>query len=197
MFLRSEVLQNGEFFHVFNRGVDKEVIFIDDNDRRRFVESLTRFKGSGVRILSFCLMDNHFHLLLEQLDDDGVSSFMHKLGIGYTMYFNKRHSRTDSLFGSRYQFTHISNEAHFLHISRYIHLNSVDLVIGKYKKLGIFDFENLAKYLRNFPWSSYPMFVGEQTDHDFIDPSPILKCFNGSQDYESFVLNWLFAQDPI
>ena len=191
---RGDVLQNGEFYHVFNRGVDKAIIFRDNADRDRFVSSLARFHHNRVKIHAFCLMDNHYHLLLEQLNDGGISSLMKSLSLGYTMYFNKKYRRTDSLFGSRYQFTHVTTEAHFLHISRYIHLNPVEMIAAVFYREGTFDVRALTEFLRGYRWSSYSDYVGVSRYAAFIVTREILSNFESPQVYEQFTLDWLFSR---
>ena len=77
-----------------------------------------------VSIISFCLIPNHFHSFLRQETDQGISKFLHRLSMGYTKYFNLRYSRTGHLFESAYKIVPVEQDAHFTHLSRYIHLNA-------------------------------------------------------------------------
>lgn len=107
-----------------------------------------------VDIICYCLMPNHFHLIIKQLVDGGVSGFMHKLGTSYTNYFNKKYDRTGVLFQGAYKVKHIQNDSYLLHLSRYIHLNPLEL-IGHFE-YGSIDWHVLERY----PWSSLSSYLG-------------------------------------
>lgn len=144
---RKKDFANGELFHIYNRGVDKRVIFSDPSDRNRFFQSLVEFNavdpigsiyensfrqlGSEipklsekiVNIVAYCLNPNHFHFILEQLVDGGISQFMKRLGGGYTNYFNNRYERSGSLFQGVFKGVHIDSNEYLLHLSAYVNLN--------------------------------------------------------------------------
>ena len=157
---------NNQIYHLYNRGVEKRKVFLDDGDHFRFIHDLSEFndiepalpsniqfslrrpsqftsqcleveplnigkEGSKkplIEILAFCLMPNHYHLLVRQLIDNGITRFMQKLGTGYTMYFNQKNKRVGSLFQGRFKAVPIENERHFLYIPYYIHLNPLGLI---------------------------------------------------------------------
>ena len=142
---RKKDFANGEFFHIYNRGVDKRVIFTDSYDTRRFLQSIIEFntidpigslyqnsfRESGgptptleklVNIIAYCLNPNHYHLILEQLVDGGISEFMKRIG-GYTSYFNNKYERSGSLFQGRFKAVHIDSNEYLLHASAYVNLN--------------------------------------------------------------------------
>ncbi len=123
--MRKVIFTNKEYYHIYNRGVDKRVIFENKYDYVRFIESMFEFnidKSIGslykkrlknkndsisnlqknceklVEIIAYCLNHNHYHLLLKQVADGGISKFMHKIGTGYTNYFNEKKDRSGSLF---------------------------------------------------------------------------------------------------
>ncbi len=146
MNLRFGTLHNGEIYHVFNRGVDKRKIFINKKDIIKFQQLLqycnreepirsirNLFKGDLnskfdtscplVVIHAYALVGNHYHLLLEQVVDDGISEFMKRLSGGYTRSFNHHHTRTGSLFGGRYKYIHCKNDRHVMRMCAYINLN--------------------------------------------------------------------------
>lgn len=142
------ILATGEFYHVYNRGVEKRHIFSDEDDLARFLQSLNDFNnldaigsiyentfrelnlGSStpkrpvVSIVAYCLNPNHYHLLLQQTSDNGISKFMHKLGTGYTNYFNEKYKRKSGLFQGRYKAKHVNSNEYLLHLSVYINLNN-------------------------------------------------------------------------
>lgn len=148
--MRREIFANEEYYHIYNRGVEKRNIFCDENDFQRFLQSLEEFnlldptggiyanafqknktllRGSTskseklVDVVAYCLNPNHFHLILKQATDRGVEKLMHRLGTGYTMYFNTKYQRSGSLFQGRFKAKHIDTNEYLLHTSVYVNLN--------------------------------------------------------------------------
>lgn len=193
---RNVVFANNEFYHVVNRGVEKRIVFLDKRDCRRFVETLDyyRFKNPPTRfsfrkrpiasrkkiasppiveVVSFCLMPNHFHLLLKQKSNNGLSVFLSKVSNSYTKYFNTKHKRVGPLFQGSFKAVRIEDDNQLLHVSRYIHLNPL--------------IDYIVKDLKNFPFSSYGEFLGLKDG--FCQKDYILDHFKSPKDYEEFVLN--------
>ena len=121
-----------------------------------------------VRLLAFCLMGNHFHLMLQQLTSDGMEKLLRRVCITYAMYFNEKYQRTGRLFQGTYKAAAIDKDAYFTHLSRYIHQNPLSL--EQYTK------RNLSEY----PYSSYPYFLNLK-HADWVYPVPILECFSRIQ----------------
>lgn len=142
-----------------------------------------------VEILCYCLMPNHFHLLLKQVTDNGIPEFMKKLGTGYAYYFNLKNERQGHLFQNTFKAVLMENDTQFLHLSRYIHLNPLDLHAPEWREGKIEDWEKARKYLENYPWSSYPIFVGKKLS-SFCYPELLGKMFQSPQQYEDFVKGW-------
>src|SRR3989338_2716458 len=148
-----------QFYHIYNRGVEKRNIFNKEWDYFRFLTGLAEFnttasvdlkllledkyknwpstiikskiwkEGEGlVKIHAFCLMPNHYHLFVEQIREGGISAFMHKLAVGYSMYVNKKYERVGPLFQGPFKACLVDNETYLTHLLRYIHLNPVDLI---------------------------------------------------------------------
>ncbi len=208
---------NNSFYHIFNRGVDKRIIYGDNRDRLYFLYELnnlntsrtaqnlkrklergsTSFKKEEyVEIVAFALMPNHYHIILKQIADKGISKYMHKLGTGYTMYFNKKNKRSGSLFEGRFKAKAIPNDEYLVHLSRYIHLNPVSLKNPDWKDKGINDKNKLKKYLEKYRWSSYYNYVksGDTKGTDDIHTKYILEYFkNDKNKYEKFMLNYIKA----
>ena len=134
---------NNNFYHIYNRGVDKRSIVIDEADKQRFLQSLVEFNSQKpigsiyehsfqlgrvtsklklVNIVAYCLNPNHYHLILEQLVDGGITEFMKRLG-GYTKYFNIRNKRSGVLFQGTFKFKHIDFNDYLLRASAYVNLN--------------------------------------------------------------------------
>jgi REP element-mobilizing transposase RayT len=137
-------LLTGETYHVFNRGVDKRVIFQDKQDYLRFYQTLDIFntvepavnfrlakthqKSNAVReklvdIEAYSLLPNHYHLLLKQLRDGGLSEFMLRIATGYTSYFNDKNDRTGSLFQGTYKRVHVSSSEQYQYLFAYVNEN--------------------------------------------------------------------------
>lgn len=144
---RETELENDEFYHIYNRGVDKRVVFKDKQDFFQFIQMLDHFnqeeslgglkvykypknfqhRGSTsvlVEIIAYCLNKNHYHLILKQVVDNGISKFMQKVGTGYTMYFNKKYKRTGSLFGGRFKSKYINAGEQLNYVGVYVNLNN-------------------------------------------------------------------------
>src|SRR3989339_916042 len=148
--MRKQPIVTGEYYHIYNRGVDKRDIFNDKEDLHRFIESICEFNqidGIGsirdlrkskseskalhlpiskdplVAIVAYCLNPNHFHFILKQLVDGGISKFMQKLQGGYTSYFNVKNSRSGSLFQGTFKAQHIGNENYFNKTLGYVNKN--------------------------------------------------------------------------
>ncbi len=143
--MRKTIFTPGEYYHIYNRGVDKRSIFIEDFDFQRFLQSMKEFNtiepigsifenrhkkeqfgnlvSKLVKFTVFNLLENHFHFGLTPLVEHGVEKFMHRLGTGYTKYFNERYHRSGALFQGTYKAIHIDSNEYLLHLSVYINLN--------------------------------------------------------------------------
>lgn len=129
-----------------------------------------------VDVLSYCLMPNHFHFLLKEREERGVSKFMQRLGNGYTKYFNARQEREGRLFTAKYKFVQIRGNEQLIHVSRYIHTNPC---MSSYTNVSISD-------LPNYPWSSLQNFLKVINDL-YCQPEEVLGFFNGTSGYWDFV----------
>lgn len=214
---RNVELVNGCIYHVFNRGVDKRDIFLDKNDYFRFLVYLMQFNSAEhvpnirymvneivqgqtsniiekfkqlVEIICFCLMPNHFHFILRQLVDNGISKFMQKIGTGYTMYFNEKNKRTGRLFESKYKLKLIETDEYLMYLSKYIHLNCLDLIVFNWKEEGIKDWDRVNKFLGNYKWSSYLDYIGKNNFPYIINKEAIMQYFKTPEDYMKYVQGW-------
>ena len=178
-----------ELYHVLNRGVDKRKLFLDDNDRRRFIHDLYEFNDTApapefiryrdlrspdidkrerrqqiIDVHGWCLMDNHYHLLLSEREDSGLTQFIRKLNVEYAKYFNERYKRVGTLFQGRTKKIHINSDAHFLHILHYIHLNPLDFLRGAESWRGreIANKKIALRHLDHYRWSSYLDYSGKK-----------------------------------
>lgn len=208
------------YYHIYNRGVEKRDIFLEENDYFRFVHGLYEFndylpvlnanrrflesdnrtqdidggrtsnrrkRDQLVEIVCFCLMPNHFHLILHQLKENGVSQFMKKLGTGYAMYFNKKYKRVGSLFQGRFKSVLIESDEYLVHLSRYIHLNPVELVDRHWRERGIENWPKVKGFLQNYRYSSYLDYIQIKNFPSVTSSDFLLGYFKASKDYQAFV----------
>lgn len=169
---------------MLNRGVDKRAIVTDDGDRMRFVRSLYHFNDSRpapnavsqrtvssdlsrkrdclVKIHAWCLMDNHYHLLLSPVDNDltKLSLFIKKLNGGYAKFFNDKHDRTGYLWQGKTKKIRIERSGHFLHIPYYIHMNPLDHILKEWREGDLKDVDTAVQHLDNYRWSSWQDYTG-------------------------------------
>ena len=165
------------FYHIYGRGVSRGKIFIDDNDRRYFLSLLEKYLSEKsdvqvsfrdkVKLVSFCLMGNHFHLLMWQTEEHSIMNLMRRILNSYSHYFNTKYDRSGSLLESRYKSVRVASDEQLLHLSRYIH-------------------HNPDKYM-SYKWSSLPYYLGN-LEADWINPDLVLDIdiFRGN-DYREFM----------
>ena len=189
--MRKTPLVIGEYYHVYNRGVDKRSIFEDRYDLERFFYSLQEFNSVEpigsifensfnkekateklVEIICYCLNRNHYHLVLRQLVENGISEFMKRIG-GYTWYFNNKHKRSGALFQGVFKSSHIDSDSYLLHVSAYINLNNV--MNGKHQ------------ILSKSSWAEY---LGQENTR-ICNTSIILDQFKNRTAYKKFALSSL------
>ncbi len=179
-----------DFYHLLNRGVDGRALFLDSQDYARFVHDLFEFNDTKpannthrlhmndivsrsyereqiVQIHGWCLMKNHYHLLLSENSENGISDFIRKLNVGYAKYFNKKYERIGTLFQGRTKKILIEEESQFNYILHYIHLNPLDYLKGASEwrirsKGSIENTEKALEYLKKYRWSSYLDYIDEQ-----------------------------------
>jgi len=144
-----------------------------------------------VEILSFCLMPNHFHLLIKQKVDGGVIQFMQKLGTGYTNYFNKKYKRVGSLFQGRFKAVLVEEEAHFIHLPYYIHLNPLDLKFPEWRNKEIRNYKEVMKFLENYRWSSFLDYLGKKNFPSVTQRKFLNEFFGGPKQYKKDITKWL------
>ena len=178
----------GEHYHIYNRGVDKRDIFGDQEDLDRFFKSINEFNtldpigsiyessfgGSTakysklVELICYCLNPNHYHFILQQVTDGGISEFMKRLG-GYTWYFNNKYKRSGSLFQGRFKSVHIDSNEQLLHTSVYVNLNDKVHSRGGSTAIGV----TTAELVRS-SWQEYiGNHTGEYTEDIMIHRLPL------------------------
>ena len=220
----------GRYYHVFNRGVEKRIIFNDDRDKWRFLQGIFLFndenssfrilheieeKNKGrinflllknfvdshrnnrkplVKILADCLMRNHFHLLIKQLQENGISRFMHKLGVGYTKYFNTKYDRVGSLFQGPFKAIPIERDIYLQYLLVYINvINPGQLVEPELKEKGVQDLEKVLNFARKYSWGTHPDYLGIRNSI-IIDKEIFKSFFPTPEEYEGFAKETLLSQ---
>lgn len=213
---------NGEIYHVFNRGVEKRNIFQQISDYFRFIFCLyelndknlvkmrdrikerkaRKYTGATraikrrplVETIAFCLMINHYHLVLRQLVDNGISLFMKKLGDSYVGYFNQKYNRKGmgSLFQGRFKAVRIKTNDQFINLICYIFTNPVELLEKTWKETGIRNPKKAIKHLKSYRWSSYLDCIGKENFPSVTRRDFLLKVFRGADNLKKFVESWVF-----
>jgi putative transposase len=224
MGLRKTKLVSGQIYHIYNRGVDKRDIFMDDEDRYRFIHDLYEFNDKNpaiilnnylnkkiynkslevglpkikrreremlVEILAFCLMDNHFHMLIRQKEANGITIFMRKIGTGYTNYINKKYDRNGALFQGKFKSVHVGKDAHLMYLPIYIHFNPLDYEFKEWREGKINDFKKALEFIANYRWSSYLDYIGKKNFPSVINKDFLLSRLGSEEKYKEEVINWL------
>lgn len=204
----------GEYYHVYNRGTDKRVVFLNDDDRERFVKLLFVANGSNpfvfrefpiglpyveiergeplVAIGAYCLMQNHFHILIKETTEGGIVKFMSRVLTSYSSYFNKKYKRTGRLFEGTFKAQHVDSDRYLKYLFAYIHLNPVKIIDPTWKENGISNMEVAKEYLAKYTYSSYPEYMGIlRKEWKILNRTAFPEYFAEQQDFEGFVEEWL------
>ena len=216
--MRKQKLVTDNIYHIFNRGVEKRHIFMDEHDYLRFVNNLAIFNNTRpvlnakyrvkeiekldsrkpfVDVLAFCLMPNHYHLLLKQKEGNGISKFMNKIGVGYANYFNLKYKRVGSLFQGTFKAVLVEKESQFLYIPYYIHLNPLDLIVKDWRQNGIDKLKPAINFLDSYKWSSHCDYAGKSNFTGILNMHPLNEFFvnpeNYKKDFKNFMKDFNFS----
>lgn len=192
---RTTPLINGSFYHIYNRGVAKLPIFEQNHDYKRLLQTLDYYQIKGpkprfsylkrrktfnpdkskkiVEIIAYCLMPNHFHLLIKQLEEGGITEFVRKFSDSYTKYYNIKYNRVGPLLQGEFKATLIESDEQLVHLIRYIHLNPI--------------VANLTTDLMKYPWSSHQEYL--KNSPTICNNHQIASFFKTSEDYSKFLLD--------
>jgi putative transposase len=193
--MRKTPLASEEYYHIYNRGVDKRKVFLNEKDYLKFLAGMVVFNDTEltghltaklnfadirslasqerkplVEIVAFCLNPNHYHLILKQVEDNGIEKYLHRLGTSYTKYFNIKNKRTGSLFQGTFKSVHIESNKQLLHVSSYVNCNS--------------EIHGIAPANKH-QWSSYWEY--KRGKSIFCNTGIILDEFKKASDYINFV----------
>ncbi len=192
---------SGSIYHIYNRGNNKDRIFFDDQDYRAFLfrlglclgfteeklnqDKLIRMPYSRIRItetnknnfrlLAFCLMQNHFHLLIEQIGDITISNLMLKLCTSYAKYINKKHKRVGHIFQDQFKSVLIENNPQLMWTSSYIHMNAVK--------------DKIIKHPSEYIWSSYNDYASDR-NLPITTKDLLIETFKGQKNLIEQTLNF-------
>ncbi len=214
MSIRKVEFVQGEFYHIYNRGNSKQKIFHDKKDYERFIgllflansESSFNFfnllkdghlydtdRGETlVDIGAYCLMPNHFHILITPKEAGGVSKFMQKLTTGYVMYYNQKYERTGGLFEGKFKSEHLGEDRYLKYIFSYIHLNPIKLADPKWKDIGLKNKTKTLVFLKTYLFSSYLDYKKmPRPQNVIINRKPFPDYFPSTKDFDDEILNWI------
>lgn len=207
---RKSVLATGEVYHIFNRSVARQPIFLSTKDYQRaweiikfylyirptlsfshfrrlskedqdkFLENLQKTNSLNVELIAYCLMPNHVHFLVKILVDKGATNFMRNFQNSYAKYFNIKNHRSGSLFQSMFKAVRIESDEQLLHVTRYIHLNPLTSYVIK----------NIEE-LENYPWCSFADYI---KNNHHVKASLILENFPSLDSFKSFTFDQLDYQ---
>jgi putative transposase len=200
---RNLVFANDEYYHIYNRGIDRRVTFTNKREYERALQLLwfyqyaaipirysryneieaqlkmkyrEQMKTSGkmVEVVAFSLMPNHFHLLVKQRQEQGIATYIANYVNAYTRYFNTKYKRTGALFQGIFKAAYIESEEQLVHLTRYIHLNPVASRLITINDLATYHWSSHAQYLHN-------------TSSDIIEQETITMIRTFVPDYENFI----------
>lgn len=157
--------------------------YIKPHDRKRIVD-----------VLAFCLMKNHYHLLLRQVVDNGITLFMQKLNTGYTCAVNVKYKRSGHLFQGRYKIKHVNKDKYLRHLICYIHLNPLKF-LSNFDKNRKIDIEKTWIALNKYRWSSHLDYLDQDNFSAIIDKKFVSSVFDSTVEYEKFANDWIKYYD--
>ncbi len=212
---RTIIFDIDNFYHIYNRGNSKQIIFQSEGDQNRFMKLLylcntienrrldvifmnnkniydVRTENPLVAIGAYCLMPNHFHIMLTPLIENGISIFMQKIGTAYSKYYNKKYDRTGTLFEGKFKATHLNTDNYLKYIFSYIHLNPVKLIQKDWKENGINNVNKTFEYLENYSASSFLDWKGNSRDENkIVNKEPFKDVASVNKELLDDLLHWL------
>jgi|SRR3989338_6038752 len=196
---RPIVFSDDEWYHCYTRSIDGRPVFKDADDYDRFLEAMylcngnrrllrgALFRPSHEHLLSlkrgsplvaigaYCLMPNHFHLLLKQVAEKGISTFMQKMGTSFAMYYNGKYRHVGNVFIKPFRAKHIEKDDYFQRVAHYIHLNPVELFEPKWKKGEVRDMKSLRRKMKAYRYSSLIDLQGSKRVENVIVDQSIVR----------------------
>ena len=204
-----------EYYHLYNRGVEKRKLFLDKGDYRRFISllyvansvtpvHLSNYQGRSlieiprgeqlVSIGAWCLMPNHFHLLVREIKDGNISLFMKKLLTGYSMYFNTKNERKGALFEGNFYAKHLDTDNYLKYQYAYIHLNPIGIIDDGWKNKKIKNINNAKSFLSSYAYSSYLDYKHldkKREENLILDIANFPSYFESLIDFNEMIEEWI------
>ena len=213
MAVRKNNLSDGEYYHIYNRGNSKQKIFHDKEDHLRFMSLLYSCNSKNnfkifnlgkksfyefdrdkliISIGAYCIMPNHFHLIITQHGEGNISKFMQKVTTAYVMYYNKKYKHSGSLFEGKFKSEHINNDRYLKYLFSYIHLNPIKLIQKDWKKEGIRDKNITIKHLNDYQYSSFLDYLEvKRIQNKILNHENFPKYFPKKELFTKEIFEWL------
>lgn len=201
---RREPIAPGEWYHCYTRGIDGRTTYTDAFDYQRFTQALYLSNSTApinrstfwklnhgevfditrqkplVAVGAYALMPNHYHLLLKEIEDGGLSKFMQRLGTSYTMYFNERHEHMGNIFVKPFRSRHIGTDEYLRRVVEYIHCNPAEIFEPGWKNGQVTNIQKLKDNLEAFPYASLLDYLGcNRPERKVLDWDAIGDLLNG------------------
>ncbi|MBI2591268.1 MAG: transposase [Candidatus Brennerbacteria bacterium] len=158
---------------------------------QRYIEKDKKPRKLLVEILAFCLMPNHYHLLIKPKIDTGASEFIKKLNGGYSQFFNNKYGRSGALFQGKYKAIPATKESHFIHLPYYIHMNPLDLKFPEWRNREINNYKEIMSFLENYRWSSFMDYIGKKNFPSVTQREFLNEFLGGPEQYKKDTIKWL------
>lgn len=205
MALRKQSFVTGEFYHLYNRGTEKRIIFLDKKDYEHFlllmyicntkksieIRKIGENFDRGETIVDigvYCLMPNHFHILVHEKIEGGISKYMLKIMTSYSMYFNKKYERTGKLYEGVFKSIHANTDRYLKYLYSYVHLNPAKLIDKNWKGNRRYN-KKIFKYIFNYQYSSLKEYLNEK--FKIINPVVFPVYFEKPIDHKNELWEWL------
>jgi len=198
----------GEFYHIYNRGVDGREIFLKTSDYQRFLDGLLAFNTNcpvtlrefdyGAKIakndklcslICYVLMKNHVHFVVRCANPENLSKYLQKVFIGYTAFFNEKYRRIGVLFQGGSKSQHIDSDRYIRHIVDYVHLNPLDYFIPEWRNHGVVSIKVAKNKLLDYQYSSLSAFIGTESN-SALDFDIIREIFPNPKEVLNSMLEW-------
>jgi putative transposase len=212
MSIRNVNFVSGEYYHIYNRGNSKQKIFHDKEDYEYFLKLLYLSNGEEkfklhflegnvyeakrgnqlVDVGAYVLMPNHFHILITESEEGGISKFLHKVSSGYSHYYNKKYERTGSLFEGKFKSKYADNDNYLKYLFSYIHLNIVKLIQADWKEKGVKDKQKVLDFLLSYKYSSYVDYLNIYRQEGLIiNKKAFPNYFPTKETFKKVIFDWI------
>jgi len=213
---RETPFAEGEYYHIYNRGTNKMNIFNSSADFERFITLLflansretPQYSDMGeeniwnidrgetlVDIGAYCLMPNHFHILIKTKNDKSVSLFIQRLLTSHSKYFNKKYNRSGSLFQGKSKSKRATEDRYLKYLFAYIHLNPLKIIDSEWKESGVRDLSKTLDYLKKYNYSSYNDYAGEnRQESKILNKNSFPEYFTSPSEHINELKEWLIYE---